>query len=125
MMRRKNSALTDGKAIYLKRLPKFAYFPIWRRCRVSASEMPSRDGGVADSGDGCSRNFGCGWCDHPVEPLASITCGRGMECRVTLERRRASDARDSAWARNLLLRISRIPCLKKTAPPRKARPTRN
>jgi len=100
----------------IERLPKFAYFPFGggpRQCIGNAFALMEASLILAT----VAQKFGCGWWrTTPWNHSPPSPCGRGMECAFTLERRRASDARDSAMgAQSCCLRISRIPCLKKTA----------
>src|SRR6266403_1699963 len=80
----------------LKRLPKFAYFPFGggpRQCIGNAFALMEASLILAT----VAQRFRLGLvADHPVEPLASITLRPRHGVRVTLEHRRASDARGSA-----------------------------
>jgi len=80
----------------LKRLPKFAYFPFGggpRQCIGNAFALMEASLILATVAQKFRLRLVA---NHPVEPLASITLRPRHGVRVTLERRRASDARDSA-----------------------------
>jgi cytochrome P450 len=80
----------------LKRLPKFAYFPFGggpRQCIGNAFALMEASLILATIAQKFRLRLVA---SHQVEPLASITLRPRHGVRVTLERRRASDARDSA-----------------------------
>src|SRR5712692_9899334 len=78
-----------------KRLPRFAYFPFGggpRQCIGNAFAVMEATLILATTARKFRLRLAPG---HPVVPLASITLRPRHGVRVTLERRRASDARDS------------------------------
>jgi len=80
----------------LKRLPKFAYFPFGggpRQCIGNAFALMEASLILATVAQKFRLRLVA---NHRVEPLASITLRPRHGVRVTLERRRAGDARDSA-----------------------------